>query len=799
MPYSVPTPPPTSLSTPAGTPPTKHPRSISSTQPTTSYKFSNEKGPGAFAPLGSLPRRGAGPTLTGDPRVTSANAKRFHFKSSPEASSSESSDDDEDRGQDPVTVFNTSTAAPNQPLKIKGVDDSYDDDGERSYGLPPLKLRVNRLGSPSFNGGVPFPRSSPLASPVLGSPLPSPTHTPSGLLSPLGLHSPTSDIASFTTPSIQTPSQLPISASNPIYSPYKYSPQDGTAFPLPLRPSPTRSTSSPHIVPNRRPLKSSLKSSSSTSSIHPHPVHHAHHIHSSHQRASSAPSTPGYELIGNNNSSEPSSPVSSASTASAPGSGAISPTTPKSVHFPSLSTHLERVRIFHKSAKPAALLAARAQGEETETETETDRGSDWGYGYRGPNTARPSHGSFPFPKMGSSPLSSNSSVWPPLQSAGSSEYRKGSIKLELDMTGYPVPNPSSLPPIPGVNILLESISLSSSVPEEKLLLQGAFIVRNLTYQKDVAVRFTVDDWSTVSEIKANWVANFPSPFVSQRSSVNDTDSWDRFTFSINLSDYTLASLPSKIIYFVGRYTVPGGEFWDNCGGRNWRVKFKLVKGDQDAQQPADIPAVPTLKPVSPPNVVVSSPTVSPPAISKPEVTAPPASSASTTNTSSPSTIPASAVTPPSPARTEAVAQATANRLRRFSLSNYVAPGAPTVSSSPAQTEATSIKSQPSKLPNDQQPSASREQLSIVTSPLSTKHSPTVSPPTSKNSSPPSSSSASITTSPAEANSDSLYNWFVQQWCFAEMPASGIPSQAWKQRGEHPPGIPKGNLGLEIGG
>ncbi|KAJ3844656.1 putative phosphatase regulatory subunit-domain-containing protein [Lentinula raphanica] len=222
--------------------------------------------------------------------------------------------------------------------------------------------------------------------------------------------------------------------------------------------------------------------------------------------------------------------------------------------------------------------------------------------------------------MGSSPLSSNSSVWPLLQSAGSPEYRKGSIKLELDMTGYPVPNPSSLPPLLGVNILLESISLSSSVPEEKLLLQGAFIVRNLTYPKDVAVRFTVDDWSTVSEIKATWVANFPSPFISQRSSVNDTNSWDQFTFSINLSDYTLASLPSKIIYFIGRYTVPGAEFWDNCGGRNWLVKFKFVKGDQDAQQLADIPAVPTLKPVSPPNVVVSSPTVSPPAISKPEVT-----------------------------------------------------------------------------------------------------------------------------------------------------------------------------------
>ncbi|KAJ3730086.1 putative phosphatase regulatory subunit-domain-containing protein [Lentinula guzmanii] len=791
MPYSVPTPPPASLST-TPTNSFTHARAVSSTQPVHYHKFSDEKGSGAFAPLGSLPRRGPGPSLTGNPRATSATAKRFHFKSSPEASSSESSDDDEGRGQD-------------SPLKIKRVGSDHDNE-DRSYGLPPLKLRVNRLGSPSFNG-VPFPRSSPLSSPVLGSPLPSPTRTPSGLLSPLALNSPTTEIASFNSPSNETSTQIPISASNPIYSPYKYSPQDGTAFPLPLRPSPTRSTSSPHIISSSgRPLKSSLKGSSSASSIHSHPVHHIHQFHCSHQRASSAPSTPGYELIGDH--STPSSPNSSASNPSAPGSGTISPTTPKSVHFPSLPTHLERVRIFHKSAKPAALLAARAQGEETETETETDRGSDWGYGFRGMTTARPSHASFPFPRMNNSPLSSSNSVWPPSPAVGASEYQNGATKLELDMTGYPVPNPASIPPVPGTNILLESISLSSSLPEDKLHLQGAFIVRNLAFHKDVAVRFTADDWSTVSEIKASWTANFPSPFLAQRSSIKDTDTWDRFTFSLNLSDYTLASLPSKVIYFVGRYNTPGGEYWDNCGGRNWRVKFKLVKVNQDLQQPADLPTVSTSKPVVLPNVVVSSPTISPPAISKPEVTS--ASStllaSSTTSLTTSSSAPASIVAPPSPARTEAVAQATANRLRRFSLSNYVAPGAPPTSSTSAQSEGkesidTAQKSSP---PLDTQLNIADkgqpwERLSILTTPSSPKNSSTISPPNSKPSSPPSSSSLNIPTPPAEANSDSLYNWFVQQWCFAEMPSSGLSGQSWKERGDHPPDITKGNLGLEIGG
>ncbi|GAW06533.1 carbohydrate-binding module family 21 protein [Lentinula edodes] len=412
--------------------------------------------------------------------------------------------------------------------------------------------------------------------------------------------------------------------------------------------------------------------------------------------------------------------------------------------------------------------------------------------------------------MANSPLSSNSSIWPPSPAVGASEYRKGSTKLELDMTGYPIPDPSSIPPSPMTNILLESISLSASVPDDKLHLQGAFIVRNINYQKDVAVRFTVDDWSTVSEIKANWAANFPSPFLTQRSSSRDTDSWDRFTFCINLSDYTLASLPSKVIYFVGRYTVPGEEHWDNCGGRNWRVKFRLVNTDPDVQNPSDLSAA--FAAVLSPNAVVSSPTVSPPAISLTEATASsPTSLTNSTSTPSSSASPVPIANPPSPARTEAIAQATAQRLRRFSLSNYVAPAAPTSSSAPSQTEekemidalqrSSSMPDTRSNISTGPQPltqAAPRDHLSIVTTSPNLTPSSAASPPNSKFASPPSTSPSSISTPPAEANSESLYNWFVQQWCFAGMSSSGLPDQNWK-RDEHPPVIHKGNLGLEIGG
>lgn len=790
MPYSVPTPPPTSLSTtPADSPPA--PMRSLSTQAVPSYSFSNDKGPGAFASLGSLPRRGHAPSLVGNPRATSATAKRFHIKSSSEDSSSSSSDDDDL----PLPV-----RRPTPMLAKKVYNDGDNDDAP----LPPLKLRINRLGSPSFNG-IPFPRSSPLSSPLPGasSPLPSPNRIPSGLLSPLSESN--SSISNMAGLPASPSTELPISASNPIYSPYRYSPQDGTALPLPLRPSPPRSTSSPHLS-NGRPLKSSLKSSSSASSLHLH-AHHTRHMHTAHQRASSAPSTPGYDLASEEHS--PASPVSS----SASGSGANSPTTPKSVHFPSLPTYLERVRVFHKSEKPASLLEGRTQGEETETETETDRGSDWGgYGYRGESTTRVSTGSFPFPKIPSSPLSRNSnSVWPPTPPA-TSEYKKGLIKLELDMTGYPVPNPTSIPPNSDVHILLESISLSSPAPEDKIHLQGSFIVRNLAFQKDVCVRFTMDEWSTVSEIKANWAANFPSPFLTQRSSIKDVDTWDRFSFSINLSDYTVPSLPSKVIYFVGRYTVPGGEFWDNCNGRNWRVGFKVAKVEAENSAVKAVDSVPKTLPVS-------SPTVSAPTTSLASATASSNPSTATAPAPSVSLGPTTVVTPPSPRRHEALAQATAQRLRRFSLSNYVAPSSfvpPAASNktedkteeqqstaNPETTKEESLSSSSAAQAKDTttdkaKPSPKeREPLSIVTTPSSAIHSPVVSPPSKAPSPPWSSSSLNVPTPPTEVSSESLYDWFLQQWCFAG--PSAMPDQNWR-RSEHGHDISGGGtMGLEIEG
>jgi len=79
-------------------------------------------------------------------------------------------------------------------------------------------------------------------------------------------------------------------------------------------------------------------------------------------------------------------------------------------------------------------------------------------------------------------------------------------------------------------------------------------VRNIAYEKCVAVRFTTDGWTTISEAHARYVGPLP-----------DSGTWDLFAFTIPLH------APRTLLLAV-RYAVPGdGEWWDNNGGNDFRV------------------------------------------------------------------------------------------------------------------------------------------------------------------------------------------------------------------------------------
>lgn len=105
-------------------------------------------------------------------------------------------------------------------------------------------------------------------------------------------------------------------------------------------------------------------------------------------------------------------------------------------------------------------------------------------------------------------------------------------------------------------VRLEKIFLST----DNSMLIGTVAVANISFQKFVAARFTLDYWKTTSEVAADY-SNDKSP----------QDGFDRFNFNIKLAD--LANLESKTMLMCIRYNVEGREFWDNNKDQNYQIDF----------------------------------------------------------------------------------------------------------------------------------------------------------------------------------------------------------------------------------
>ncbi|KAG6897090.1 hypothetical protein C0992_004174 [Termitomyces sp. T32_za158] len=319
-----------------------------------------------------------------------------------------------------------------------------------------------------------------------------------------------------------------------------------------IAPPVQRTNSSPILLSNGKPLKSSLKASASSPDM---PARGSPRV-----RASSTAALEGHVA--------------------------------KNVHFP--SSDLATVRFYSRSARPASLSLADPAGD-TETETETER-----------------------PAVHELDAAQSSAV--------------------------PAASPAT-----HANVHLESLMLQGpSAGGSDLALKGTLLVRNLAYQKTVAVRFTLDNWDTTSEVLAHYSPSLPAlphALYSPGSGLHRpppeplpecaSPVWDRFTFSIRLDDYA-PSLAARTLWLVARYSTPAVpevdaegeqpayEWWDNNSGKNYRVAFKL-KHDRP----------PPRFPTPPPPVVLRA--------------------------------------PPSPTQT---------RLRTLSLSNYAAPTPPTSPTSP---------------------------------------------------------------------------------------------------------------------
>ncbi|KAJ1726952.1 hypothetical protein LPJ61_004850, partial [Coemansia biformis] len=119
-------------------------------------------------------------------------------------------------------------------------------------------------------------------------------------------------------------------------------------------------------------------------------------------------------------------------------------------------------------------------------------------------------------------------------------------------------------------------------------LRGSIKVHNLAFEKDVAVRYSLDQWRTAHEVPATF-SRMLAAAQSGRPSV------DRFEFALPLPPAALALLPATLALCV-RYRVAGAEHWDNNDGRNYSFRISLPAAPAIADDDCDVVA--TLAPAS---------------------------------------------------------------------------------------------------------------------------------------------------------------------------------------------------------
>jgi len=151
-------------------------------------------------------------------------------------------------------------------------------------------------------------------------------------------------------------------------------------------------------------------------------------------------------------------------------------------------------------------------------------------------------------------------------------------------------------------VRLESITpiLPTRFGQQPLLLHGIVHVCNIDFEKQVAARYTLDDWGTTSEIRACYAHPLPVGPARRGAAVPGAPinprngAWDQFSFTIPLMLRAPPADPLRTLLLAVRFTVPGkGEWWDNNGGDNFRIVLSQVpfagRGTDGHGQPASGP------------------------------------------------------------------------------------------------------------------------------------------------------------------------------------------------------------------
>ncbi|RDW28599.1 hypothetical protein B0I71DRAFT_127030 [Yarrowia lipolytica] len=160
-------------------------------------------------------------------------------------------------------------------------------------------------------------------------------------------------------------------------------------------------------------------------------------------------------------------------------------------------------------------------------------------------------------------------------SSDEDDLRKGYDKYiartewSLSTPNFPaVPGPKPHSGEPDPMVYLENLFLSA----DKNNLVGHVAVKNIAFEKQVNVRYSLDYWQTVSQVDATYNDD-------ARKKLKDMG-YDRFTFSINMNLLPQHILTQKPMHLCVRYTANGTEYWDNNGFQNFQLDFKRVPKPQ---------------------------------------------------------------------------------------------------------------------------------------------------------------------------------------------------------------------------
>ncbi|XP_030650072.1 protein phosphatase 1 regulatory subunit 3E [Chanos chanos] len=130
-----------------------------------------------------------------------------------------------------------------------------------------------------------------------------------------------------------------------------------------------------------------------------------------------------------------------------------------------------------------------------------------------------------------------------------------SIFMEMLFTN-PGALPNFLEKVKEVKVLLECVET------DEFSLSGIVRVLNLAFEKNVFLRYTLNNWITFMDILASYVPHSTDGFT------------DKFSFKIITPTFLESG---GTLQFAIKYCVGGEEFWDNNNGNNYKVRRHRFK------------------------------------------------------------------------------------------------------------------------------------------------------------------------------------------------------------------------------